>query len=240
MGPAESDASGDESMSLMGRVRRSLQQRGVLGSLQRGLVAGARPFVLAARQAAGRRRARELVKPGGTIRLHLGSGPERLAGWVNVDLYFPAELCLDLRAPLPFPDGSVDAIYSQHFLEHLDHAAGVRLVGECARVLKPGGWIRVCTPDLEGHARAYVEGRLTAEGFNGALRDHDHLYLYDEAEMRAVLSGAGLVAVGRSQPRVSASPLLEGLETRLPEAGAPADLIMEARRPGGDAGGATP
>jgi predicted SAM-dependent methyltransferase len=222
-------------MSVIGRIRRSLQQRGVWGSLQRALIAGVRPLVLAGRQRASRRRARELAAQGGTLRLHLGSGPERLAGWVNVDLYFPAELCLDLRAPLPFPDDSVDAIYSQHFLEHLDHAAGLHLLGECARVLKPGGWMRVSTPDLEGHARAYLAGTLSAEGFNGALRDHDHLYLYDRAELTALFAGAGLVDVRRAEARVSACALLANLETRLPEAGAPADLITEGRKPGGGA-----
>lgn len=223
-------------MKLMGRIQRSLQERGVGGSLQRGLIAAARPLVLAARQATSRRRARRLAAAGGPVRLHLGSGPERLRGWTNVDLYFPAELCLDLRTPLPFPDGSVDVIYSQHFLEHLDHAAGLRLLAECARVLKPGGWLRISTPDLEGHARAYVDGELTAEAFNRALRDHDHLYLYDQAELQAALCDAGLVDVRRAQAGGSACPLLEGLETRLPEAGAPADLIMEARKPGGEAG----
>jgi SAM-dependent methyltransferase len=226
---------------MIGRVQRSLRQRGIGGTVARGVVAAVRPLLLAVRQARSRRRARQLSAAGGTLRLHLGSGPERLPGWVNVDLYFPAELCLDLRAPLPLPDDLVDAIYSQHFLEHLDHEAGIRLIRECARVLKPGGWVRFCTPDLENHARAYLEGRLTAEQFNSALRDHDHLYLYDEAELGALLAAAGLVDVRRTEPKASACPLLANLETRLPEAGAPGDLILEARKlPSGSSAGATP
>lgn len=43
-----------------------------------------------------------------------------------------------------FPDGSVDAVYSYHFAEHLDDIA--KLVREVQRVLKPGGLMRTVVP----------------------------------------------------------------------------------------------
>lgn len=50
--------------------------------------------------------------------------------------------------PLPFDDGEVDFICSEHFFEHLLLADAAILMEECARVLRPGGVIRVACPDL--------------------------------------------------------------------------------------------
>jgi SAM-dependent methyltransferase len=49
---------------------------------------------------------------------------------------------------LPLPDASVDAVFSHALLEHLSDPA--RAVAEFRRVLKPGGWLGVCTPDWGG------------------------------------------------------------------------------------------
>jgi len=49
---------------------------------------------------------------------------------------------------LPFPDAGFDAVFSHALLEHLAEPA--RAVAEFRRVLKPGGWLGVCTPDWSG------------------------------------------------------------------------------------------
>lgn len=49
---------------------------------------------------------------------------------------------------LPFPDASFDAVFSHALLEHL--AEPPRAIAEFGRVLKPGGWLGVCTPDWGG------------------------------------------------------------------------------------------
>src|SRR5262245_43358548 len=93
-------------------------------------------------------------------RLHLGCGPNLLTGWANVDLRSAAGVVeLDLAHALPVADDSVELIYSEHFIEHLDRGDGERLLRECRRVLKPGGRIRISTPDLQAAARFYLEGR---------------------------------------------------------------------------------
>jgi hypothetical protein len=51
--------------------------------------------------------------------MHLGCGNRIKDGWVNIDLNPAADLTLDLRERLPFPDDSFSIIYSEHFLEHL-------------------------------------------------------------------------------------------------------------------------
>ena len=87
-----------------------------------------------------RRRARELLACP-PVRLNLGSGFAPVTGWTNVDLVgAPVDLPWHLARGLPFPDGSVDAVYSEHLFEHLPLAAARRLMAESVRVLPPAAW----------------------------------------------------------------------------------------------------
>jgi predicted SAM-dependent methyltransferase len=101
------------------------------------------------------------------VRLNLASGFHPKPGWINVDLMAPeADLRLDLREPLPFPDGSVDTIYAEHFFEHLSYpnlgdssawqleppgqpSEALLFLRECRRVLAPGGTLDLVVPDVE-------------------------------------------------------------------------------------------
>lgn len=86
-------------------------------------------------------------------RLHLGAGDLHFPGWINLDLNEGIDLRRGLHA---WPDESVDAIYSCHFLEHLNHRDGLRLLQESYRVLEPGGAIRIGVPDFRLFAQAYL------------------------------------------------------------------------------------
>lgn len=83
-----------------------------------------------------------------------------------------ADLTKDL--PLPFPDDSFDAIYSYHILEHLTPEAGLRVMREWRRVLKPGGICRVSTPDLAFFAEDYLRQLDRAEADPSARQAHQH------------------------------------------------------------------
>src|ERR1700734_130053 len=89
---------------------------------------------------------------------HLGRGYERLPGFVNCDrMRTPAtDFVLDLLGPLPFADGSVKGIFHQHVFEHIDYPRGARhVLAESARVLAPGGYLRLGVPDLRRYVDAY-------------------------------------------------------------------------------------
>jgi predicted SAM-dependent methyltransferase len=106
-----------------------------------------------------RRRAAALAGQGG-LRLHLGCGGERKAGWVNIDLLGdPVDVAWNLASPLPFATGSVAAVFHEHLLEHLPLAAGDGFMGECCRVLAPGGILRVGVPDAGKLVRSYAGDR---------------------------------------------------------------------------------
>lgn len=50
------------------------------------------------------------------------------------------------KFPYPFKDGSVDGIFSSHFVEHLDGFERAKFMDECYRILKMGGKMRLIHP----------------------------------------------------------------------------------------------
>lgn len=94
----------------------------------------------------------------GPLKVHLGPGQRNyLDGWVNVDANRFSGKCdvwADLRNPLPFHDGTADAFYSHHVIEHLpDIPSHVREVFRC---LKPGGIYRVGGPNGDSAIKKFV------------------------------------------------------------------------------------
>lgn len=88
------------------------------------------------------------------LRLNLGGGtdchPDPLyRGYIAVDTSTSASygISFDLAQPIPLPDGCVDRILSEHFLEHVDRMTIARILADCHRLLKPGGLMRVSVPD---------------------------------------------------------------------------------------------
>ena len=70
---------------------------------------------------------------------------------------FPAGVrWCDVTHGLPYPDTSVEVVYSSHMLEHLPRQSAEWFVREAYRVLKPGGVLRIAVPDLERKARDYL------------------------------------------------------------------------------------
>ncbi len=83
------------------------------------------------------------------VGLHVGCGRKRLEGWINVDLQSLPEVdyALDVTRGLPFSD--VRYVYAEHFLEHLAVEDALSFLLESFRVLVPGGWLRLSTPNLD-------------------------------------------------------------------------------------------
>ncbi len=94
---------------------------------------------------------------GTDLLLHLGCGPRRQDGWVNVDAspdlgaYYA-----DFRNPLELDNRSVRHIHCEHVLEHLEYDEAVSFLRECHRVLTENGSLRVIVPDAEKYLRAYA------------------------------------------------------------------------------------
>ncbi|NVM20706.1 MAG: methyltransferase domain-containing protein [Desulfobacterales bacterium] len=84
-------------------------------------------------------------------KIHVGCGRNYLSGFVNIDANFQrkADYLLDARVKLPFPDDTIDFIYSCHMLEHVHITEAINMLKDWYRVLKPSGYARLTLPDFE-------------------------------------------------------------------------------------------
>lgn len=173
--------------------------------------------------------------------LNLGCGSSVKPGWINLDLEpVPGAIKCDLSKGIPYPDNSVKVIYSEHMIEHLTFVQGLQHLTDCYRVLKPGGVIRISTPDMYTLMVNYLEkkiGYYEEVGFspespcqlvNQGMRSWGHQFLYDRGELIDQLINAGFSEknIWVLDPGDSQTPELKGVETR-PDLG---DLIVEATK----------
>lgn len=191
--------------------------------------------------------------------LHLGCGDQLLPGWLNTDLTPRSRgvAYLDARHRFPFRDGTFAAIYSEHLIEHLTFEQGDRMLRECLRTLRPGGSLRIATPDLgflvalytardDALHRRYVEWATSRFGLatigddgvvavvNNFFHAWGHRYIHDPDALATLLRRVGFAEVERFVPGESRLPALRGLESHgrvIPEEFNTLEtFVLEARR----------
>ncbi|HXW38516.1 MAG TPA: methyltransferase domain-containing protein, partial [Acidimicrobiales bacterium] len=173
-----------------------------------------RPLLSPAVRLAAKQVATNLVAPrarrgaaarqgGARLRLHLGSGGNNLPDWVNIDLVGAhADVAWDLRRPLPFADGTAEAVFLEHVLEHMTVEEGMVVLRNCRRVLRVGGIVRVGVPDAGLYATDYAEGHGTLErlrpgrptrmlALGEVFQEHGHLSAWDGETLCLVLTESG-------------------------------------------------
>lgn len=144
----------------------------------------------------------------------------------------------DFRYGLPFFDAAVDAVYSSHFFEHLEKKEALQLLKDSYRVLKPGGFIRICVPDLHGSVQEMKTALATYDAGDPSLvqkyvtkkrtgyTNHysHHRYMYNYEDLKGLLESCGFVEVGRRTKGQGAIRDVECLDTR-------EGLFVEAVKP---------
>lgn len=174
--------------------------------------------------------------------VNIGCGAVYHRDWVNLD-FVPNSRAVgrcDVLNLLPFAEGSVDAVYHSHLLEHLDADHGGLFLRECYRVLKPNGVIRVVVPDLEQIATQYLYHlELAARGGNNVLYEWCRMELTDQCA-RSKSGGAmlsfvtGLSEAGVNQVRTRAGREIDQmLKKESVERGRPEITIRRVWNAGG-------
>jgi predicted SAM-dependent methyltransferase len=174
------------------------------------------------------------------VRLHIGSGNVRLPGWTNVDAQrLPGvDVVADVTRGLDFM--GAEAVFSEHFLEHLAVDDALRFLLEVHRALAEGGWVRLTTPNLdwvwlthyrlEGEA---AERRGAALAINRAFRGWRHQFLWNREMLAEALAACGFEAVRWCRRGESDLPFFRDLErhdTYGDSEEMPHILIVEARK----------
>lgn len=150
-----------------------------------------------------------------SIKLHLGSGTNLIKGWENLDLEprKGAILC-DLSKPLPYKTDSVDKIFTEHVIEHLEKKDGNFVLEECFRVLKPGGILRIGWPTFDLLIKAYLLRNKKYKDYilphlpeqktnnwdeilSDCLFSWEHKYAYTRKHMTLLLKRIGFVKIKR-------------------------------------------
>ena len=162
--------------------------------------------------------------------LDLGCGWTIKPEYCNLDYcWHPGvDVCWDATHRLPFEDGYVAGIFSEHMLEHIPFVNALALLRECRRVLRAGGILRVIVPDGQLYLSEYAK-HLAGEiaqipytendkrdfaivtpivSVNRIFRSHGHQFMWDFETLILALLRAGFTNVERRTFGQSRDPKL--------------------------------
>lgn len=152
-----------------------------------------------------------LVAGGKPVKLQFGVGPNPRTGFLNIDKHLMATE-FSMKHPddyfiFPFadmnwgiPDNCVDYIFHEDFIEHIDQTNQFQFLAEALRVLKPGCWHRVNTPDLLWSMKTHSDFKRGLDGVYTGERQWGHISLLTHsllAEMARIVGYSEVVFTTR-------------------------------------------
>ena len=183
------------------------------------------------------------------MNLRLGES-RQFKGWISTNYQVLSRNFLD--ATKPFGAGICQYIFADNVIEHIDRDDGLNLLKSSFRALKPGGILRLATPDLEEISRRYLTRLsidlkdfakdmephgLEVETHPDLLRitftsfGHEKGFIYDFPTLKAQLEKAGFQSVTKFKPGKSLTPALMDLETRVGKSDSWSKMAIEATKP---------
>ena len=195
---------------------------------------------------------KEFLKNNSISRFHLGCGATFLKGWLNINHWSHLEqgrlyanpngvegtvlLNHDLRLGIPASDGTLDAVYHCHLLEHIEFKEGLLFLKRIYDAMRPGGIHRVVVPDFEAFVRSYLsEDAFLLEKYKsyvlnkdaelyqtrgailmGMVHNHEHRCMYDWDTLSWCLNLVGFRDVRRKMYQESDLPDIKEVEPYSP------------------------
>ena len=218
------DATSSDLDQVARQIAALLQQPSTTHGLARALRAAEKELELHRTHAASQK-----AWPNGRIddapaRVQIGGGAHRIDGYFNIDVVPPADLLWDVREGVPLHDSTVDVLFSEHFLEHIDYPRSAKhYAREAHRVLAPGGRLITGVPDAAFVLSQYPKGTADSDEMirtwygkrdclgdinthldliNYVFRDqdddptyHPHFWAYDHEKLVQLFSEAGFATV---------------------------------------------
>lgn len=99
------------------------------------------------------------------VALNIGCGRSTIQStpemqWINVDSYErenKLDMVLDITRAFPFDKETIDFIYAEQFIEHLEWNDGFKFLQDCFKILKEGGILRLVLPHYKKIFQMYLE-----------------------------------------------------------------------------------
>ncbi|MDB5150380.1 MAG: Methyltransferase type 11 [Mucilaginibacter sp.] len=160
------------------------------------------------------------------FKLQLGAGLNALHGWFNTDYFArPAIFFLNVTKKFPFPDNTFELIFSEHHIEHITYQEAQIMLAEAYRVMKPGGYIKITTPDLQKYIQSYaarnfqlplikehatdwiysgfayassyipISDNFEAHFINDIFLNYEHRFIYDFNALKILMEKAGFINI---------------------------------------------
>ncbi|MCC6212379.1 MAG: methyltransferase domain-containing protein [Burkholderiales bacterium] len=127
------------------------------GSARRPISSYAKVQAMAGRLLRNRRFQLRAARIRGVRYLDIGCGRNCHSEFINLDYQWHSgvDVCWDIGRGLPFADGAMRGVFSEHCLEHFSMPEAKSILRECRRVLADGGILRVVVPDAELYLTIY-------------------------------------------------------------------------------------
>ena len=194
-------------------------------------------------------------------KLQLACGTHQPKGWLNTDYFLLSSTvaCLDVTERFPFDDGTFTAILAEHVIEHFTYPDGKRMMAECFRTLKPGGILRLSTPNvrfytglfeaanMEKFRESYViphqklwvphaDAPRATFVLNNLVRNWRHLFVYDFETIEALLTSIGFTDIALREIGQSEHAELQGVDRLSRDKDDfewQSNMVLEAYKPSG-------
>jgi len=143
-----------------------------------------------------------------SMKLNIGCGWRNFGSdWTHIDYgdYDHLDYKCNVSKKLPLSDNIADLIYASHVIAYFDKSEIEKILLDWKRVLKPGGIIRLATPDFESMSKLYENGEYDLCSFLGPMygkMDMDgitiyHKTVYDLKTIYDLLDSLGFNSIER-------------------------------------------